>query len=115
MTMDIGNCRSSPILPLLRNGQTARIVVKEVMMIDFILLLLACMTALRRGVPSFLILFIVSILRIESFMTIQLITTRPIRDIRLTDIPSIHKTASDAKISTTISDMITKGWTSDSN
>src|SRR5574344_1176842 len=109
ITNDIGNCKSAPILPLAKNGQTEKIVVNEVIIIAFILLCPASKMERSRLIPSLRSLFI------ESFMTIPQITTRPIRDIKLMLTPQIHSNNREKKISITTSDNITKGWISDSN
>src|SRR5574344_98527 len=115
ITNDIGNCKSAPILPLAKNGQTEKIVVNEVIIIAFILLCPASKMERSRLIPSLRSLFIVSIFNMESFMTIPQITTRPIRDIKLILTPQIHSNNREKKISMTTSDNITKGWISDSN
>ena len=103
------------MLPLARNGHTARIVVRDVMMIAFILLEDASSTALSRLSPAFRMRLMVSILRMESFITIPVITINPIIDIRLTLTPKSQSTRRAKKMSITISDRMMSGWTRDSN
>ena len=103
------------MLPLDRNGQTAKMVVNEVIMIAFTLSDEASMTARSRLSPALRIRLIVSIFRMESFMTMPVMTIRPIIDIRLMLTPKIHRTSKATKTSTTISERMISGWTRDSN
>ena len=57
----------------------------------------------------------VSILRIESLITIPVITIKPIIDIRLTLTSKSQRTRRAKKMSITISERMMSGWMRDSN
>ena len=101
--------------PRARNGATARIVVSEVMTIAFRRRRPASRMARLSGRPLRRRVLIVSILRIESLMTMPQTTIRPIIDIRLSDSPKSRSTRIAPNRSMTISDRMIHGWTSDSN
>ena len=58
---------------------------------------------------------IVSTLRMESLMTIPLMTTIPIMDMALMPAPQMSSSRNAPKMSTTISERMIRGWIRDSN
>ena len=110
---------AAPMLPLLRKGNMANMVVSEVIMMGRRRRWPASMMA-RRSPPlegTFMcrLWLMVSIFRIESLMTIPLMTTMPVIDIRLIVSPMIHRATSTKNTSTTISSRMMSGCTRLSN
>ena len=110
-----GRCKSDPIPPVKRKGVNANMVVILVMSMGLSLRLPATDKARNNEYPSFCNCFMVSTFKIESLIMIPLITTMPIKDMRLMLLPNIHKNNKAPNISMGTSSNTIMGRVSDSN
>ena len=110
-----GNCMAEPMSPLWRKGNSAKMVVSEVMTMGFSRRCPADQTAFSNGTPERYNLLMVSTFKMESLMMIPLMTTNPIMDMMFSDSPTIQSTSITTLTSMTISVKMMAGWSRLSN
>ena len=115
MANDSGNCMSAPMEPLDMKGNKEKMVVSEVIMIGISRSCPARDIATIKAIPPRRCTLMVSIFKMESLITIPVITMTPVIDMMSMDMSKTHRMRSTKNTSITISERMMSGCTILSN